>query len=105
MKTIILLFLSLSILSLDARLSTVSSDCTVKGKKLYGRVMIVESAEDLRVLEVSQAPDVRVQVVTQAPNRCGQWMLVEFLPDVRIKMVEFLPDVHVQFVDNFPGLN
>lgn len=91
--------------SLSARTGNNFSNCEAKGKKLYGRVMIVNSLEDLRVMKTSFAPDLRVQVVNNAPNECGKWMFVESLPDLKIKLVDSLPDIHIQFVNNAPGLN
>ena len=104
MKTIIL-FLLFSLASLDARTGNDFSGCKAKGKNLFGRVMIVNAGEDLRVMKVAHAPDIRVQVVNMAPNRCGQWMFVESLPDLKIKIVDSQPDIHIQFVNFSPGLN
>lgn len=103
MKSIVL-FLVL-ILGLEARTGNVKSDCTVKGKKLYGRVMIVDALEDLRVMHVNIGADLRVQVIQHTPFRCGEWMFVNGLPDLKIKFVSGLADVHIQFVNSFPGIN
>ncbi len=53
--------------------SSVSNDCTYKGRKLYGRILLVSSSPDLRVRSVNSIPDLRVQTVTTVPSRCGEW--------------------------------
>jgi len=68
-----------TLLSTLLALAPVGSDCTARGKKLYGRVKVVTSF-----------PDVRVQVV-----RGGA--------DLRVRFVEAFGDVRVQMVDAFPG--
>lgn len=80
------------------------SGCTFKGKKLYGKIQIVDFLPDIKVQIVDFLPDLKVQKVDFLPTSCGKWQFVDFLPDLKIQFVDFLPDVKVQFVDFLPGL-
>jgi hypothetical protein len=80
------------------------SDCTCKGKKLYGRIQIVNSFPDLKVQVVNSFPDLKVQVVNSFPDACGKWQFVESFPDLKIQFVESFPDIKIQYVKSFPGL-
>ena len=46
--------------------SAVAPDCTVKGKRLYGKIQVVKSF-----------PDLKVQKVTSFPDTCGKWQFVD----------------------------
>ena len=89
--------------SLEASPTVVGSDCTVKGKKLYGKVKVVDSFPDLKVQVVSAFPDLKVNVVTAFPDRCGQWQMVDSFPDLKVQWVTAFPDIKIQYVDAFPG--
>lgn len=80
------------------------SGCTYKGKKLYGKVQIVDFLPDIKVQVVDFLPDLNVQVVDFLPSSCGKWQFVDFLPDLKIQFVDFLPDVKIKYVDFLPGL-
>ena len=82
----------------------ISSDGYFKGKKLCGRVQVVESFPDFQVEEVNSFPDLKVQKVMICPNDIGQWEFVDSFPDFTIKYVNSFPDFTIQFVDSFPGL-
>ena len=71
----------------------VGSDCTLKGKKLYGKFKIVDAF-----------PDLKVQVVDAFPDKCGKWKMVDAFPDVKIQKVTAFPDLKIQYVNAFPGL-
>ena len=71
----------------------VGGDCALKGKKLYGKVKIVEAF-----------PDLKVQVVDAFPDKCGKWKMVDAFPDVKIQMVTAFPDLKIKYVNAFPGL-
>jgi len=71
----------------------VGSDCTLKGKKLYGKVKIVDAF-----------PDLKVQVVDAFPDKCGKWKMVDAFPDVKVQMVTAFPDLKIKYVNAFPGL-
>jgi hypothetical protein len=80
------------------------SGCTYKGKKLYGKVQVVDFLPDLKVQVVDFLPDLKVQVVDFLPSSCGKWQFVDFLPDLKIQFVDFLPDLKIQYVEFLPGL-
>ena len=78
--------------------------CMYKGKRLYGKVQIVDFLPDIKVQIVDFLPDLKVQKVDFLPTSCGKWQFVDFLPDLKIQFVDFLPDLKIQFVDFLPGL-
>lgn len=80
------------------------ANCTYKGKKLYGRVQIVENFPDIKVKIVSDFPNLQVKQVTAFASRCGEWQIVESFPDIRVQIVDAFPDIQIRFVDAFPGL-
>ena len=77
--------------------------CTAKGKKLYGKVKVVNSFADIKVKVVNSLADIRVKKVTSFPNSCGEWQFVDSFPDFTIQYVDSFPDITVQFVNAFPG--
>ena len=83
---------------------TVSSDCTFEGRKLYGKVQVVNSFPDLKVQVVSSFPDLKVQEVTAFPDSCGKWQRVESFPDLKIQFVNSFPDIKIEYVNSYPGL-
>lgn len=89
--------------SLEASPTAVGPDCTFKGKKLYGKVKVVDSFPDLKVQVVSAFPDLKVKVVTAFPDSCGKWQMVDSFPDLKVQIVTAFPDVKIQYVDAFPG--
>jgi len=82
----------------------VGKDCTLKGKKLHGKVKVVQSSPDLKVKVVESFPDLKVKVVESFPDACGKWKLVENFPDFTIQYVENFPDLQIKMVESFPGL-
>ena len=87
-----------------SELGTVGKDCTLGGKKLHGRVKVVESFPDLKVRVVDSFPDLKVKVVDSFPDECGEWRFVDSFPDFTIAYVDSFPDLQVKHVDSFPGL-
>ena len=71
----------------------VGPDCSLKGKKLFGKVKVVDAF-----------PDLKVQVVDAFPDKCGKWKMVDAFPDVKIQMVTAFPDLKIKYVNAFPGL-
>ncbi|GET44173.1 hypothetical protein MiSe_89990 [Microseira wollei NIES-4236] len=101
---ILLLTLSAD-LALFSRTNLVNKfTCTYQGKPLYGRVKFVESFQDIKVKVVTTSPDLRVKMVTNSTTRCGEWAIVEFLPNLKVQFVETLPDIEIQFVEDNPGV-
>ena len=78
--------------------------CMFKGKKLYGKVQIVDYFPDIKVQIVDYFPDLKVQKVEYFPTTCGKWQFVDYFPDLKIQFVDYFPDLKIQFVDYFPGL-
>jgi len=79
-------------------------DCTFKGKKLYGKIQIVNSFPDVKVQEVTSFPDLKVEKVGSFPDKCGKWQIVNSFPDTKVQIVTSFPDVKVQYVTSFPGV-
>lgn len=79
--------------------------CTFNGKKLYGKIQIVNSFPDVKVQEVSSFPDVKVQKVSSFPDSCGKWQIVTSFPDTKVQFVNSFPDVKIKYVTSFPGIN
>lgn len=81
----------------------IGPDCTLKGKKLYGRVQVVTAFPDLKVRVVDVFPDLEVQKVDRFPEKCGMWTMVDKLPDLKIQLVDVFPDLKIRHVKVFPG--
>ena len=100
-----LMALTLAGISLPAIAGSVDKgSCTLKGKKLYGKIQIVTSFPDVKIQEVTSFPDVKVQKVTSFPDKCGKWQIVTSFPDTKVQIVTSFPDVKVQYVTSFPGV-
>ncbi|QKX05456.1 hypothetical protein HN014_11200 [Aquimarina sp. TRL1] len=78
-------------------------DCTFKGKKLYGRVKLVEYASeaDIKVKIVNSFPDLKVQFVGSFSDECGQWKIVDSNEDLKVYITESFPDIKIQAVTSF----
>lgn len=85
--------------------NTVGSDCTFKGRRLYGKVKVVNSFPDIKVQVVSSFPDLKVRAVNSFPDRCGEWQFVNSFPDFKIQYVNSFPDIKIKMVNSFPGVN
>ena len=81
----------------------VGADCTLAGKKLYGRVKVVDHFADLKVKVVEHFADLHVQFVEHFPDACGKWQLVDSFPDFTITYVDSFPDLEITKVQHFPG--
>lgn len=82
----------------------IAADCTFRGKKLYGKVKIVDSFPDIRVKAVTSFPDLKVKKVTSFADSCGEWQEVESFPDLKVQFVDSFPDIEIAYVDSFPGM-
>ena len=60
----------------------VGSDCSLGGKKLYGKVKVVD----------------------HFPDSCGKWQMVDHFLDFTIQYVDHFPDFDIQKVQHFPGV-
>jgi hypothetical protein len=82
----------------------VGDSCTFGGKKLYGKVKVVEHFPDFKVKVVEHFGDLKVKFVENFPDSCGEWQLVSNFPDFTIQYVENFPDFEIKTVSNFPGV-
>jgi len=82
----------------------IGKDCTFKGRKLFGKVKVVDAFPDLKVQIVDAFPDLKVQKVDTFPEKCGQWKMVDTFPDLKIQFVSAFPDIKIKYVTSFPGL-
>ena len=55
----------------------VAKNCTFKGKKLQGKVQIVDNFPDFKVQVVKNFPDIKVKKVDNFPDKCGKWKIVK----------------------------
>lgn len=75
-----------------------------RGKKLCGKVQVVDAFPDFKVQVVDSFPDLKVQKVDCFPDEIGKWQFVDVFPDFKIQYVDAFPDFKIQFVDVFPGV-
>jgi hypothetical protein len=80
------------------------SDCSFRGKKLYGNIKVVSSFPDFRVKIVSSFPDLNVKKVDAFPDRCGLWKFVDSHEDFTVMFVDSHEDFSIKYVDAFPGM-
>ena len=80
-----------------------SDNCEYNGHQLYGRIEFVNDFEDIRIKVVDEFADLDVKKVSSNADRCGEWQVVEDLPDLRVKIVTSGEDLRVRFVDEFEG--
>lgn len=104
LRSILVATALLLLIAPQAHAGSVGSDCTKKGKKLWGKVKVVTSFPDLRVQIVSSFPDLKVQKVRSFPSSCGKWKFVDSFPDLRIMFVKSFPDLKISYVTSFPGV-
>jgi hypothetical protein len=90
--------------SARAEAGGVGKDCQLKGKKLWGKVQVVDAFPDVKVQIVDAFPDVKVKKVDAFPDACGKWQFVNAFPDIKIQFVKAFPDVKIKYVDAFPGV-
>jgi len=98
-------FLAISLVLLNpSSAGKIGSDCTYKGKNLYGKVKIVNSFPDFKVKVVKSFPDLKVETVTSFPSSCGKWEIVESFPDFTVQFVDSFEDFSIEYVTSFPGV-
>jgi hypothetical protein len=106
MKKLLLLLSFLIALPITASQNEPIKDCKCKGKKLYGRVKVVErgyiSDFRVKVVERGYIEDFRVRIVDLAPNYCGEWQFVDCGEDFRIEFVDCGEDFRILYVDYQP---
>lgn len=110
MKHIVSIFICL-IFALCASASDVTIDkesCTItkdgKTYKLYGKVKIVDSFEDIKVKIVDSFEDADIKIVNSFENTCGKVKIVDSFEDVKVKIVDSFEDIKIKIVDSFEGV-
>lgn len=96
------LFLSLA--TSPAFASKIGKDCTFKGKKLYGKVQVVDAFPDFRVRVVSAFPDLKVQRSTLLPVPAVAGNGWTPFPISKSSSSNAFSDFDIQYVDAFPGI-
>lgn len=99
-KVVFLLFLGIAVLLSGAS----ERERTAKARGVYGRIRVVNHAEDFRVKVVNHAEDLRVRVVEHAANRIGRWMFVTHAEDFRVRFVDHAEDFSIKFVNHAEGI-
>ena len=83
-------------------------NCTVtkdgKTYKLYGKVKIVDSFEDIKVKIVDAFEDADIKIVDAFEDSCGKVKIVEHFEDVKVKIVDSFEDIKIKIVDAFEGV-
>ena len=100
------LIIFLSIVSATSALAGGSlnkSSCTYNGKKLYGKVQVVNNFPDIKVQEVSSIHDLKVEKVSSFADKCGNWAFVSSIADLKVQFVSSLPDIKIEYVNSNPG--
>ena len=78
--------------------------CTCKGKRLYGKVRVVDISADFKVEIVDIGADLRVERVNIGAHSCGKWEFVDIGEDFTVEFVDIGGDFKVEFVDISPGI-
>ena len=80
--------------------------CDFQGKRLMGRVRVVESFPDFRVKleDDKKFAELHARRVTRKPEICGEWEFVDGMPDFTIAFVDYGEDFKIAWVENEPGI-
>ena len=83
-------------------------NCTItkdgKTYKLYGKVKIVDSFEDIKVKIVDSFEDADIKIVDAFDDSCGKVKIVEHFEDVKVKIVDSFEDIKIKIVQHFEGV-
>ena len=73
----------------DVKIDKENCTITKDGKtyKLYGKVKIVDSFEDIKVKIVDSFEDVDIKIVDAFEDSCGKVKIVDSFEDIKIKIV------------------
>lgn len=81
----------------------ISTDCTLKGIALHGKVLVVDKAADFTVKMVNEAPDLTI-VSSITPQKCGEWQFVTSgNHDFTVEFVEDQPENNADFTAKIEG--
>ncbi len=93
----------------SSKISKIDKDnCTItkdgKTYKLYGKVKIVDSFEDIKVKIVDNFEDADIKIVDAFEDSCGKVKIVEHFEDVKVKIVDNFEDIKIKIVEHFEGV-
>lgn len=90
----------------DAKIDMDNCTITKDGKtyKLYGKVKIVDSFEDIKVKIVDSFEDADIRIVDSFENTCGKVKIVDSYEEVKVKIVDSFEDIKIKIVDSFEGV-
>ncbi|HMV45046.1 MAG TPA: hypothetical protein PK079_25125 [Leptospiraceae bacterium] len=105
MKKILLILVLVVTVGISS--NPISNDCKFNGKKLSGKVRIVQAFGDVKVRAVQAFEDIKVLNLSYASSlaSCGEWTFVQAGEDFTIQFVEAFEDLKIRFVQAFPGIN
>lgn len=84
--------------------TSTKASCAFRGKKLYGKVKIVDYGEDIKIKYVDYSEDIKVKFVSSSADDCGEWQIVEYGEDLKVKIVDYSEDLKVKEVTSSPGM-
>ena len=82
----------------------ITKDGYFRGKRLCGRVKVVERGADFDVRIVKGIADFNVKVVTAFADEPGEWRFGENGADFTVRFVERGGDLKIRVVTAFPGV-
>ena len=107
MKRFNILLLGLTI-AMCSWASDDKENCTItkdgKTYKLYGKVKIVDSFENIKVKIVDSFEDADIKIVNSFENTCGKVKIVDSFEDVKVTIVDSFEDIKIKIVDSFEGI-
>jgi hypothetical protein len=71
--------------------------CTYNGKKLYGKVKIVNYGADFKIRIVTSNEDISILQTSGDPNECGEWKFVEYSEDFKVQIVTSGEDFTIRY--------
>lgn len=104
--SLICVSLTLGAIASDIKIDKDNCTMTKDGEtyKLYGKVKIVDSFEDIKVKIVDSFEDVDIKIVDAFEDSCCKVKLVEHFEDIKVKIVDSFEDVKIKIVDSFEGV-
>ena len=83
-KILLVSTLLISLMPIVCIAGAVTKDGYYNGIKLFGKVKVVKSFADFKVLLVKSYPDLKVKRVSSFPDKIGEWKFVDSFPDIKI---------------------
>lgn len=104
--TVLLCIVSFTVKDSDRNKEVSLEQCEFDGKKLYGKIQLVEYASeaDVKVKIVNSFADIKVKFVENFADECGEWQIVENGGDLKVYIAENFADIKIEPVTSFPGL-